>query len=145
MDEFLCPRCSSVLGSTGERLECAACRGVFVEQQVIGSLFETLRAGSVPIADGGSPYRSAVRSSAPPVQDATRYLPCPICQKLMNRTRLGSAKQRFVVDVCLAHGVWFDGGELASAAAILGQADRELDAQVGQLLALYLKRRPVGP
>jgi hypothetical protein len=63
----------------------------------------------------------------------------------MNRTRLGGRKNRFVVDVCLVHGVWFDAGELASAAAVLGQTGEELDANVGQLLGLYLKRRPDAP
>jgi Zn-finger nucleic acid-binding protein len=40
-----------------------------------------------------------------------RYIPCPTCTKLMNRTNFAQASG-VILDVCKQHGVWLDRGEL---------------------------------
>jgi Zn-finger nucleic acid-binding protein len=40
-----------------------------------------------------------------------RYIPCPVCNTLMNRVAFAHCS-RVVVDVCKAHGTWFDKDEL---------------------------------
>jgi Zn-finger nucleic acid-binding protein len=40
-----------------------------------------------------------------------RYLPCPICNTLMNRVNFAHCSH-VIVDVCKAHGTWFDKDEL---------------------------------
>jgi Zn-finger nucleic acid-binding protein len=46
------------------------------------------------------------------VSDPIKYLRCPTCDELMNRHNFGQASG-VILDVCLAHGVWFEDGELA--------------------------------
>ena len=45
------------------------------------------------------------------IEKHIRYLPCPICHKLMNRVNFANCSG-VIVDVCLAHGTWFDRDEL---------------------------------
>jgi Zn-finger nucleic acid-binding protein len=40
-----------------------------------------------------------------------RYLPCPVCSKLMNRVDFAHCSH-VIVDVCKGHGTWFDKDEL---------------------------------
>jgi len=39
------------------------------------------------------------------------YLPCPVCHVVMNR-RLFATGTGVIIDVCRAHGTFFDAGEL---------------------------------
>jgi Zn-finger nucleic acid-binding protein len=43
--------------------------------------------------------------------DEVKYVPCPQCHTKMNRVNFGKVSG-VIVDVCRAHGTWFDGGEL---------------------------------
>jgi Zn-finger nucleic acid-binding protein len=45
------------------------------------------------------------------VESNIRYVPCPVCSKLMNRVNFGNCSH-VVVDVCAQHGTWFDRDEL---------------------------------
>jgi Zn-finger nucleic acid-binding protein len=47
-----------------------------------------------------------------------RYVPCPSCGQLMNRKNFGG-ESGVVVDVCSAHGTWFDEGELPRVLAFV--------------------------
>ena len=40
-----------------------------------------------------------------------RYVPCPLCAKLMNRINFGK-RSGIVLDSCAKHGTWFDADEL---------------------------------
>jgi Zn-finger nucleic acid-binding protein len=46
-----------------------------------------------------------------PLRDPVQYLPCPECRSMMTRRNFGGASG-VIVDICSAHGVWFDVGEL---------------------------------
>ena len=47
-----------------------------------------------------------------PAQAGTFYRGCPVCERLMQRRNWG-LRSGVLVDVCAAHGVWFDADELA--------------------------------
>jgi Zn-finger nucleic acid-binding protein len=47
-----------------------------------------------------------------------RYLPCPICKRIMNRENFGK-RSGVIIDVCKGHGVWFEHGELPAVLAFI--------------------------
>lgn len=108
----LCPRCriplnSVVLGATPLD-ECGKCNGMWVD---VGTL-ETICTNSENLAA----LDTAATAEVKPVQfepeiDNFRYVPCPVCKKLMNRLNFGGISG-VIVDVCKGHGTWFDPGEL---------------------------------
>jgi Zn-finger nucleic acid-binding protein len=53
-----------------------------------------------------------------------RYLKCPLCDELMNRVNFGR-RSGVIVDVCTAHGTWFDAGELTRAIAFVARGGLE--------------------
>jgi Zn-finger nucleic acid-binding protein len=62
------------------------------------------------LAGGAGPYRSAPVASAKPIDFGTT-LRCPTCADEMERLEFATVS-RVVIDVCPAHGVWLDAGEL---------------------------------
>lgn len=111
-EERSCPRCEGVL--QGHVLdgglpivECTACAGVWLNPET----FEVVLQRGEQDARAEAPR---VRGHEPPpveVETEVRYLPCVGCGELMTRKRIGGAKGA-TVDVCRAHGLWFDAGEL---------------------------------
>ena len=106
-----CPRCrvgmtAVVVGGAGLS-ECSRCGGVWADT----SAFEQICADRE--------HQSAVLGMAVelPAEGAgrapelVRYVPCPRCRKLMNRMNFARCSG-VVVDVCKAHGTWFDRDEL---------------------------------
>ncbi len=105
-----CPRCSEPLqalrlGATTVR-ECAACGGLWVDPATLQQLSDAREehAGVTSALAAHVPTSAA----AP---DTVRYIPCPQCAKLMNRVNFARSSG-VVMDVCKAHGVWLDRGEL---------------------------------
>lgn len=105
-----CPRCrvrmNAVLVGKIKLLECAKCEGVWTD------------AGSLNQICTDHEEQAAVLGVAvhPPDDDnnpieEVRYRPCPVCSKLMNRVNFAKCSH-VIVDVCLAHGTWFDKDEL---------------------------------
>jgi len=105
-----CPRCVEAM----ERLRlgpislhsCTACGGLWLDPLSLQHLVETReeRAGVLTAVTTRIPTRTA----AP---DVIRYVPCPVCTKLMNRVNFASSSG-VVMDVCKQDGVWLDRGEL---------------------------------
>jgi hypothetical protein len=52
-----------------------------------------------------------LRLFEPPRELPVVYLPCPVCQGLMNRVHFARLSG-VVVDACREHGTWFGRGEL---------------------------------
>ncbi len=108
-----CPRCSFPLDVAAEnemRLhECARCGGLFVPKDVLAEILCRAEVG------GALPeiVSTAARAKA---LDEVRYLPCPLCHASMNRVNFGKVSG-VIVDVCKAHGTWFDAGELTRVVA----------------------------
>ena len=105
-----CPRCREDLqalrlGSTTAR-ECAQCGGLWLDPESLQKLANA-REESAGVV---SALAARVPLNAAP-QDVVRYIPCPRCGKLMNRSNFARSSG-VILDVCKAHGVWLDRGEL---------------------------------
>jgi len=113
-DERPCPTCNKPLvefrGNGGVLLDCAACGGQFVEHALLNSLLEAREIAGLAVT------RRARRSELG--LSKVRYVPCPSCRQLMNRKNFGG-ESGVVVDVCAAHGTWFDDGELPRVLAFV--------------------------
>jgi Zn-finger nucleic acid-binding protein len=105
-----CPRCrvdmqALQLGKTEAR-ECAQCGGLWLDADTLDRLtneHDQLVAATSVLA--------ARIPLTPTPTDIVRYVPCPDCEKLMNRTNFAHASG-VILDVCKGHGVWLDRGEL---------------------------------
>jgi Zn-finger nucleic acid-binding protein len=125
-----CPRCDkplSVLQGAPEgtdldaltMAECTACGGLFVAQKVLDAIVR--REAPAP----GSPtHPHAVPAPAGRTADVVRYVKCPLCHAVMNRVNFGK-RSGVIVDVCKAHGVWFDRGELTQAIEFVAKGGLE--------------------
>ena len=109
---MLCPRCqgpmSSVVIGTSKLDECEVCKGVWTDVETLNAIRDNslkLAAADVVTAPETKPVQFT------PELDNIRYLPCPVCKKLMNRVNFGGISG-VIVDVCRGHGTWFDPGEL---------------------------------
>ena len=104
-----CPRgCGNLKALTlgGVALnECEQCSGVWLApgdfQKVCAE--EERRA----VFLGAQSLMKTPSASVPTV----RYVPCPLCAKLMNRINFGK-RSGIVLDSCAKHGTWFDADEL---------------------------------
>lgn len=105
-----CPRCrvntkEVTLGDLRVR-ECSVCEGLWVDTVTFHKIC-TERERQVTLLGEASVIGSA--TSLPP--ERVRYIPCPVCQTLMNRVNFARCSN-VVVDVCKPHGTWFDKDEL---------------------------------
>jgi len=105
-----CPRCREDLqalrlGSTTAR-ECAQCGGLWLDPESL----QTLANAREESAGVVSALAARVPLNAAP-QDVVRYIPCPRCGKLMNRSNFARSSG-VILDVCKSDGVWLDRGEL---------------------------------
>ena len=104
MDSGCCPRCACELnggGTDGERT-CESCGGTFLSVRTLRALIEAAQA---------SPTTGAYERPQLHLDAAVRYLSCPVCASPMVMQNFGNSSG-VIVDVCAAHGLWFDAGEL---------------------------------
>jgi len=106
-----CPRCHADLeklsiGGTDMR-GCAQCDGLWVNATTFADICAEREKQSSVL---GYLNNRTVRG-----QPLTKvnYVPCPDCKQLMNRNNFARASG-VIVDICKAHGVWFDADELPS-------------------------------
>jgi Zn-finger nucleic acid-binding protein len=105
-----CPRCrvdmnTVALGHTRVS-ECPRCQGLWVDRASLEQLC-TDREKQAAVLGTATP----LPSPAPSAIEKVRYVPCPVCQSLMNRVNFAHCSN-VVVDVCKGHGTWFDRDEL---------------------------------
>jgi len=106
-----CPRCgsrqplSSVQRDDATVFVCGACCGAFVPHRDLDALSSGRAEWPLAAGPGERVYR----------EPRVRYLRCPFCDAPMQRRGVG--RPRLVVDICAAHGVWFDTGELTGTLA----------------------------
>ena len=74
--------------------------------------------------DGSTGLRLALPKRAVSREATVRYVRCPVCAKVMNRQAYGRVSG-IVLDVCKAHGLWFDAGELAEVIRFVEQGGLE--------------------
>ena len=145
-----CPRCREamqalMLGRTEAR-ECAACGGLWLDPDSLQRLANAREeaAGVVSVLAARTP-----RVASPP--DVVRYIPCPRCEKLMNRTNFAHSSG-VVLDVCKSHGVWLDRGELqrvlgfieSGGLAVAREREREQLAEEQRRLVALQGQSPRG-
>jgi Zn-finger nucleic acid-binding protein len=126
--ELRCPRCADArlrglaLPGGDERGddvgECIGCGGLFVAHAVLD------RATREADARRGVSLQSAVAPAGEAERSA--YVRCPQCQHWMHRTNFARVSG-VVIDVCHAHGVWFDHDELPRVLAFVEEHGRPKD------------------
>jgi Zn-finger nucleic acid-binding protein len=111
-----CPRCGTaelvahLLGETNLD-ECARCGGVWIDAVTLEKLIKS-RDEQAAVLSGGGPYLEVeAYAHSTSALEVPRYLPCPECSQLMNRKNFGG-NSGVIVDICKAHGTWFDRDEL---------------------------------
>jgi Zn-finger nucleic acid-binding protein len=86
--------------------ECPVCDGLWVDVPA----FERLCADRERQAPLLAPHRPESGDAPKPVE-TIRYVPCPECNKLMNRSNFAHSSG-VIIDTCKQHGYWFDADEL---------------------------------
>ena len=97
---------AAVIGGTSLR-ECARCEGIWADtasfQQICAD-----REKQAAVLGMANPLPDSADGE---IEKQIRYLPCPTCNKLMNRVNFARCSH-VIVDVCNQHGTWFDKDEL---------------------------------
>ena len=105
-----CPRCrvstKAILVGESELRECPKCEGVWADAEVLQKICADREQQAAVLG-----VAMSIPSPANAPLEAVRYVPCPVCHKLMNRMNFARCSA-VVVDVCKPHGTWFDRDEL---------------------------------
>jgi Zn-finger nucleic acid-binding protein len=133
-----CPRCrvdmkAAAVGGV-ELRECPKCEGIWAD------------AASLQQICADREKQAAVLGMANPLPESegralekVRYLPCPICNKLMNRVNFAKCSH-VIVDVCSHHGTWFDRDELRRIVEFIRSGGLDT-ARAQEISELEAKRR----
>jgi Zn-finger nucleic acid-binding protein len=118
-----CPACAKplALSKVGDLdvCDCRACGGLWLDRAVFEQLgADRERQGAIL---GALP---AQVEAAPLVSVSVQYRPCPACGQRMNRTNYAK-RSGVVLDVCKAHGLWFDQDELRRVLAFIASGGLE--------------------
>ena len=109
----ICPRCELPFDAreVSDLVldECGRCQGLFLDQVTIGRILEDAEAHARADALLAALPRREPRALPPP--GGRMYIKCPVCPQTMNR-KLFASGSGVVVDICKAHGTFFDAGEL---------------------------------
>jgi Zn-finger nucleic acid-binding protein len=107
-----CPRCNVPLAirQLGDLQldDCPKCGGTFVDRHALETLVGEKRAARADSVLGA--YDTGGDAPLPQPAGAF-YIKCPDCGQTMNR-RTFATGARVIVDICRAHGTWFDQHEL---------------------------------
>lgn len=103
----LCPRCRMPMfvgTASGVVVQgCGTCGGVWLDAASARRVAEALPADALNLAQN-------VAGFAKMAADLDAPAPCPVCAKRMQRSRVALANLE--IDVCPAHGTWYDKSEL---------------------------------
>jgi Zn-finger nucleic acid-binding protein len=137
--KLMCPRCGVrmnevTLGQTS-LFECAKCEGIWADKV---SLEEICADRERQAAVLGMPTQLNT-DLVGQVESKIRYVPCPVCNKLMNRVNFAKCSH-VVVDVCSQHGTWFDKDELRRIVEFIRAGGLDL-AREREIAALEQQRR----
>jgi uncharacterized protein len=127
---MICPVCGKdalIVEYKGIELDyCPACSGVWFDAGELELLLEAAGLGShASFLSGVLKYREA--------GTAEKKRRCPICRRKMNKVYIDEGK-KIITDICSGgHGIWFDGGEVASLVKTLAEKSPE-NAESRQVL-----------
>lgn len=113
--ERMCPQCRVKLQTIRLDLDpplqierCDSCFGLFFDPGEVESL---LNSAVSPVFDANPRLIGNINQDRFRKEQKVKYLKCPVCGVLMNRVAFGH-RSGVIVDRCLSHGVWLDGGEV---------------------------------
>ena len=86
-------------------LECSRCDGIWTDAGTLRQICTDHEKQAAVLNMPGPPLEPGG------LEKEIRYLPCPVCHQLMNRVNFARCSH-VIVDVCKAHGTWFDKDEL---------------------------------
>lgn len=136
----LCPRCKADMNAVavgGANLrECPKCEGIWVATETLRTICEDREKQSAVL--GMAAVLPADEMGTRDIE-TIRYVPCPVCQELMNRVNFANCSH-VIVDVCRQHGTWFDKDELRGMVEFIraGGMDK---ARTREIQELEQKRR----
>jgi Zn-finger nucleic acid-binding protein len=121
-----CPRCELPLAAreVSDLVidECSGCQGVFLDEHAIRRVLDDedhTRAEAL---------MTALPRTARPFSGGRMYIKCPTCSVVMNR-KLFATGSGVIVDVCKAHGTFFDAGEMHSIIEFVRRGGLEIAAK----------------
>ncbi|ABF41518.1 hypothetical protein Acid345_2517 [Candidatus Koribacter versatilis Ellin345] len=108
--KMLCPKCGeqemkTIQVGKSHFWECPACDGMWLDATTLQQICAEKEEQAAVIGMPTEP-REPVH-----VDTNFKYVPCPVCTQLMNRVNF-ARMSGVIVDVCKAHGTWFDKDEL---------------------------------
>jgi len=107
-----CPRCDVPLHprNVGDVVvdECGGCHGLFLDHVAVKRVVTDRQQARAEALLGSLPETTNT-TAVPP--SGRMYIKCPLCKVIMNR-KLFAGGSGVVIDICRAHGVFFDVGEL---------------------------------
>ncbi|MDH3645878.1 MAG: zf-TFIIB domain-containing protein [Gammaproteobacteria bacterium] len=109
-----CPRCRTDLDATVIDKSlidlCANCGGVWLDHSAFESLIRERKFADVTTTLNIPGW--ATQQTYQQVEKDQLYVRCPICEQFMHRRNFAK-RSGIILDVCAAHGIWFDANELA--------------------------------
>jgi Zn-finger nucleic acid-binding protein len=135
----LCPRCrvdmnAVVIGNTNLR-ECPRCEGIWADAASLEQICQD-REKQAAVLGMAAPLPTNPTGD---IEENIRYIPCPVCKKLMNRVNFAHCSH-VVVDVCNPHGTWFDKDELRRIVEFIRAGGLE-NARAREIADLEAQRR----
>lgn len=104
-----CPRCKIALKQLQvdqiSLRQCEKCDGLWSDVVTFEKICSDKEQQSAALSFFGA------RPQAVASPGLIRYVPCPNCGQLMNRSNFARSSG-VIIDLCKDHGVWFDAGEL---------------------------------
>lgn len=130
----LCPRCrvgmdAVTIGKAPLR-ECPRCEGIWADATALEQICTDREQQSAVLGVASTlPETRGVE-----LEKNLRYVPCPVCEKLMNRVNFVRCSN-VVVDVCHQHGTWFDREELRRIVDFIraGGLDKARERELAEL------------
>ncbi|MFI5379617.1 MAG: zf-TFIIB domain-containing protein [Tepidisphaerales bacterium] len=125
-----CPRCQGKLAAAsvgGMPLEeCMRCGGLWIGSETFQRICSDRESQAAALA--------LQVPAETPVEEPVRYLKCPQCSQLMIR-RSYALRSGVILDICRAHGIWFDRDELRRIIEFIrsGGLDRARQAEKEEL------------
>jgi Zn-finger nucleic acid-binding protein len=116
--KYPCPRCGH--GIQGARAGdtsvdgCTTCGGVWIDNVTAQTLVQS---GGVNVRFAANAFASVARAAPDPAPP----LACPVCTQPLERVKVAAAGS-IEIDVCRAHGTWFERNELERVAAAVAPA-----------------------
>ena len=121
-----CPRCELPLAAreVSDLVidECTGCQGLFLDELAIRRVLDDedhTRAEAL---------MTALPKPARPFEGGRMYIKCPACSVVMNR-KLFATGSGVIIDVCKAHGTFFDAGELTTIIEFVRRGGLEIAAK----------------